>query len=475
MQFVRVLFLMCPKLISGVALLACMAAPLRADRIDDLAERHLKRSNTPGISLAVLKEGKVIKAKGYGLANVELNVPATAETVYQLASVTKQFTATAVMLLVEEGKVRLSDPISKHVKGLPAAWSKITVRHLLSMTSGIKDYLQVVAPERARQDFTYEQIVEIVADEPLDFVAGERYRYSNSNYILLAMLIRSVSGKSYDSFLKERVWGPLGMNATRRDDPQDIVPNRAGLYDSQSNKLQNIRFLSPTLWNNGDGGLISTVLDLGKWDAALYTNTVLSSASLEQMWTPQKLNSGEESNYGFGWISGKLRGHRTVSHSGGRPGTATVITRFVDDRLTVVVLMNGGGNPDRLAVQVAGQYIPGLTIDSMTAQRDPNPELTGRLKECLRELATKKDSELLTEEFRKSFGNSRRRFAALQEDTRAMKSFTFITSDKPAAERRLGVPVARVCYYKIETPDEPHFYAIELTSDNRVGWLDFAD
>jgi len=456
-------------------LVLAIAKPLQADRVDDLAEKHLKRNNAPGFSLAVLKDAKVIKAKGYGLANVEWNVPATPETVYQLASVTKQFTATAVMLLVEEGKVRLSDRISEHVKGLPSAWSNITVRHLLNMTSGIKDYLQIVQSGRSRQDFTYEQLVELVADEPLDFAAGDRFRYSNSNYILLAMLIRSVSGKSYDALLKERVWGPLGMTATQRDDPQNIVPNRAGLYDSQSNKLQNIRYLNPTLWNKGDGGLISSVLDLGKWDAALYTNRILGSASLEQMWTPQKLNNGELSNYGFGWELGQLRGHRMVSHSGGRPGTATQIMRFVNDRLTVIVLMNGGGNPQRLAVQVAGHYIPGLTIDSLAAQKDANPELTARLKECLRELAEKKDSPLITEEFRKSFANSRRRFAALQEDTREMKSFAFVTSEEPAAPRRLGVPMARVCYYKMETTDGPHFYAIELTGDNRVGWVDFAD
>ena len=451
------------------------AGPVYADRIDDSAQRHLKRSNVPGISLAVVKAGKMVKAQGYGLANLEWNVPATPETVYQLASVTKQFTATAVMLLVEEGKVRLSDPISQHVKGLPAVWSNITVQHLLNMTSGIRDYLNVVSTNVARQDFTYERIIELVADLPLDFEPGERSRYSNSNYILLAMLIRSVSGKSYDGFLTERVWGPLGMTATQRDNPADVIPHRAGLYNWRSNKFENIQFLSPTLWNNGDGGLVSTVLDLAKWDAALYTNRILSSASLEQMWSPQKLNNGEQSEYGFGWQTQQLRGHRMIGHSGGRPGTATHIARFVDDQLTVIVLMNGPGSPDRLAIQIAGQFIPGLTIDSLTAQKDPTPELSERLKECLMELATKKDSPLLTPEFRSSFSNSRRRFAALQNDTREMKSFTFVISESPAAARRQGIPISRVCYYRIGTSEEPRFYRIELTKDNQVGWVDFAD
>ena len=422
----------------AVSVALALTGSLRADQIDGCAERYLKRSNVPGISLAVLKEGKIIKAKGYGLANVELNVAATPETIYQLASVTKQFTATGVMLLVEEGKVRLSDPVSKYVTGLPAGWSNITVRHLLSMTSGIKDYLGVVqglASNIARDDFTYERIVELVADLPLNFEPGERFQYSNSNYILLAMLIRSVSGKSYDGFLTERVWGPLGMSATRRDNPTEVIPNRAALYNWRSNKFENIQFISPTLWNNGDGGLISTVLDLGKWDAALYTNRILSSASLEQMWSPQKLNNGDKSDYGFGWVTGQLRGHRTVSHGGGRPGTATQITRFVDDHLTVIVLMNGPGNPERLSIQIAGQFITGLTVDLTAAQKDPNPELSERLKKCLVELAAKKDSPLLTAEFRNSFSTSRQRFAALQNDTREMKSFTFVTSETPRAPR----------------------------------------
>lgn len=457
-------------------LFACaLVTALRADRVDDVVERQIKRGNSPGISVAVVKAGAVIKAKGYGLANVEWNVPATADTVYQLASVTKQFTATGVMLLVEEGKVRLADRIGQYVKDLPTAWSNVTVRHLLNMTSGIKEYLNKAPSGQSREEFTYEQLIELVADLPLDFAPGDRQSYSNSNYILLAMLIRSVTGKSYDSFLAERVWGPLGMTATRRDNPVDVIPHRAALYNWQSNQLENIRYLNPTLWNNGDGGLISTVLDLAKWDAALYTNRILSQASLEQMWSKQTLNGGEQGNYGFGWVLGEIRGHRTISHGGGRPGTATLITRFVDDRLTVIVLMNGPGSPQRVMVNVAGQYIPGLTVESLVAQKDPNPELSARLQECLRELAQTKDSALITPEFRKDFGNSRRRFAALQNTTREMKAFRFIASEKPSAPRRLGVPVARLCFYKIETADEPHFYAIELTEDNRVAWVDFAD
>src|SRR5688572_239750 len=151
------------------------ATPLTADEIDDYVAKQIKGQNIPGLALAVVKHGKVIKAKGYGLANLEWQIPATPDTAYQLASVSKQFTATAVMVLVEDGKLQLSDNITKYFSGLPATWSNITVRHLLTMTSGIKDYLNIVPPAERRNDFTHEQLLQIMADAPLDFGAGDKY------------------------------------------------------------------------------------------------------------------------------------------------------------------------------------------------------------------------------------------------------------------------------------------------------------
>ncbi len=456
-------------------LLMSVAPSLPADDIDDYIAAQLKRQNVPGLSLAVVKNGKVLKAKGYGLANLEWNIPATADTAYQLASVSKQFTATAIMLLVQDGKLRLSDSITTFFSELPAAWSNITVRHLLTMTSGIKDYLNIVPRTEWRNNFTHERLLQIMADAPLDFPAGDKYTYSNSNYVLLAILIQKLSGKSYDTFLSERVWRPLQMTATRRDSPFDIIPNRAGLYEWKTNKFENIDLLNPTLWNNGDGGLLSTALDLARWDAALCTEDVLKKATLQQMWTPTRLNNGQESGYAFGWSLGGARGHHSVGHGGGRPGTTTQITRFPDDGLTVIVLMNGRGSAYSIVERVAGYYIPGLTLHSITPQKDPNPEFSQRLKQCLMELAEKKDSAILTPEFRKNFSNSRRRFAALQSDIKGLKSFTFVISEEPGQPERLGVPVARYSSYRIETDNGPRFYTIALTADHKVGWIDATD
>jgi len=459
------------------AFLASMpgVAPLAADEIDDYVTGQLERQNIPGLSLAVVRNGKVIKAKGYGLANLEWNIPATADTAYQLASVSKQFTATAIMLLVEDGKLQLSDSVTKYFSELPAAWSNITVRHLLTMTSGIKDYLNVVPPAEWRNDFTHARLLEIMRNAPLDFAAGDKYAYSNSNYVLLAMLIQRLSGKSYDAFLAERVWGPLQMTATRRDSPFDVIPHRAALYEWKTNKFENIDLLNPSLWNNGDGGLLSTVLDLARWDAALYTERILKKETLQQMWVETPVNGGGKSGYGFGWGVGGARGHRMVGHGGGRPGTSTQIMRFPDDGLTFIVLMNGRGNAFGIAERVAGHYIPGLTLHSMKPQKDPNPEFSQRLKQCLMELAEKKDSEILTPEFRRNFANSRRRFAALQKDIKELKSFTFIISEEPGQLERLGVRIARLASYRMETTDGPRFYTFALTSDQKVGSIDATD
>jgi len=454
-------------------LLASM--PVSADEIDDYVATQLERQNIPGLSLAVVKNGKVMKARGYGFANLEWKIAATPDTAYQLASVSKQFTATAIMLLVEDGKLQLSDSVTKHFAELPSSWSNITVRHLLTMTSGIKDYLNVVPPAEWRNDFTYARLVEIMANEPLEFAPGDKYAYSNSNYVLLAMLIQSLSGKSYDAFLTERVWGPLQMTATRRDSPFDVIPHRAGLYEWRTNRFENIDFLNPSLWNNGDGGLLSTVMDLAKWDAALYTDRILKKAVLQQMWAETPVNGGGKSGYGFGWSLSGTRGHHMIGHGGGRPGTSTQISRFVDDGLTVIVLINGRGSPHAIAERVAGFYIPGLTLHSIKPKKDPNPEFSQRLKQCLMELAEKKDSEILTPEFRRNFANSRRRFAALQKDIKALKSFAFIISEEPGQSKRLGVPIARLSSYKMETEVGPRFYTFALTSDQKVGSIDATD
>jgi len=340
----------------ALALLAPFAT--RADEVDDYVQAEMKRQHIPGLALAVAKNGELVKTAGYGLANVELNVPVRPDTVFQIQSVTKTFTATAIMLLVEEGKVSVDDKITRHLAGLPESWKGVTVRHLLSHTSGIKDFINEPTMD-LRKDIQPEDVIESLRKLPLNFKPGEKYAYSNTGYHLLGMIIRKVTGKYWGEFLQERIFGPLEMNNTRVVSLSDIITNRAAGYVWEREQLRNGHFLAPTILAYAGGGLRSTVLDLAKWDAALCTDKILKRSRLDQMWAPAKLNNGSDSTYGFGWGITNFHGHRLISHTGSHmTGFKTVLARFADDQLTVIVLTNQrGANQTAIAMGVAGFYL----------------------------------------------------------------------------------------------------------------------
>jgi D-alanyl-D-alanine carboxypeptidase len=353
-----------------VIIAACFAQPQPAtaraieqdaDNVDVYVKTSMARQHIPGLSLVVIRDGRTIKAKGYGVASVELNVAASPETAYELASATKPFVATAIVLLVQDGKLDLDDKVGSLVSAAPESWNGITIRHLLTHTSGIKDYLADL-----RRDFTNdtppEQIAQTAMQAPLAFRPGAKWSYSNTGYVLLGMIVREVTGKSYDAFLAERVFKPLRMGQTRRDSPDDVIPNRAvGYLWSGPGGLRNGEFLRFMMTNHGDRGIVSTALDLAKWDAALDSDRLLTASSKAAMWSRVKLNDGSTFGYGLGWFLEDVNGHRHVFHPGGAPGAAALISRYPDDRLTVILLANGGAAyVQGLDFGVAQRYIPGL-------------------------------------------------------------------------------------------------------------------
>ena len=326
-------------------------------QLDDVVKAEMQKQKIPGLSLVVLKDGQIVKAEGYGLANVELSVPVTAKTVFQSGSMGKQFTATLVMMLVEDGKLKLEDKLGKYLPGSPDAWKDITIRHLLTHTSGVKNYgpLQL----NFRKDYTDDELVQLAGKLPLDFPPGEKWNYSNTGYVLLGIIIKNATGKFYGDLLKERIFGLLGMETARIISEADVIPNRAAGYRVVAGNLRNQEYVSPSLNRTADGSLYFTVLDLAKWDAALYTEKLLKKSSLEQMWTPVKLNNGKTHPYGFGWALGNSGGKRFVNHGGAWQGFVTYIVRHLDDKVTVAVLANrAGGNPGAIANQVARFYLP---------------------------------------------------------------------------------------------------------------------
>jgi CubicO group peptidase (beta-lactamase class C family) len=327
------------------------------DSVRDYIRSEMQKQHIPGLSLLVAKNGQIVRAEGFGLANVELQVPVKPETVFQSGSVGKQFTAMAVMMLVEEGKVALDDPLTKYFPDAPPAWKEVTVRELLSHTAGFTDY-----PEKFdfRRDWTEDELLKVVEGIPLAYPPGTKWDYSNLGYLTLGILIHRVTGEFYGDFLQQRIFQPLEMKTTRIISEADIVPNRAAGYRLVKGELKNQEWVAPMVNTTADGSLYFSILDLAKWDAALYGEKLLKRSSLDLMWTPVKLKDGRpnKGSYGFGWFMTERRGHHVVGHDGAWQGFKTAIARYVDDRFTVVVLANlAEAKPEAIADHVADMYL----------------------------------------------------------------------------------------------------------------------
>ena len=349
-----------PAILALVFLLSttCFAQEPFEKKIEEYLHTQMQAQQIPGVALAVVRDGKIVLARGYGLANVEHQIPVKPETIFQSGSTGKQFTATAVMMLVEEGKLNLEDKITKYFTDAPESWSNITVRHLLTHTSGMTDYPRDFD---LRRDYTEDDLLQRIKTIPLAFKPGEKWSYSNLAYVTLGILIHKVSGKFYGDFLQERVFKPLDMSTARIISEADIIPNRAAGYRVANGQLKNQDWVSPSLNTTADGALYLTVYDMAKWDAALYTEKLLKRSSLEQMWTKVKLNDGKSIAYGFGWGIGEVRGHRIIEHGGAWQGFKAQISRYVDDKLTIILFANQTrANQTKLVRDIAGIINPEL-------------------------------------------------------------------------------------------------------------------
>ena len=359
-----------------------LAGPVMADQVDDAVRAEMKRIHIPGVSVLVLKDGKVIKEKGYGLANVEHNVPVTPQTVFQSGSVGKTFTAALVLLLAEDGKLSIDDPVSRHLANTPKVWESITIRHLLTHTSGLADPYEELD---FRKDYTDEELIAVEAGIPMLFAPGEAYSYSNMGYHLLGFICNKVGGKFYGDQLRERIFAPLGMS-TRIISESDIVPHRAAGYEWSKRKLVNQSWVSPGLNTTADGSLYLTAKDLAIWDAAMQTDKILNAKMRAASFTPATLKNGSKIGYGYGWQLASVNGHPSIGH-GGWQGFKSQMTRYVDDKLTVIVLANSAAaSYDRLTNAVARQYVPALATLKPKAIADSEPAVTAQVRELLSQL-----------------------------------------------------------------------------------------
>ena len=335
-----------------LAVLLLAPASGQPDRVDAFIRAQMKAQNIPGLSLAVVKAGEIIKAEGYGVADIKRQIPARPDTVYKIASVSKQFIAAGIMLLAQDGRLAIHDPISTYLEGTPPAWKDITIGHLLTHASGLVREGPGFDPNKVQ---TEAEVIRSAYRSPLRFAPGERWEYGNLSYFALAEIIRRVSGQAWADYLTARVFKPCGMNTTYPTNTTAAVPNRARGY------VDNDELRDAPDWPavRPSGAFLSTVLDLAKWDAALDTGQVLTESTRRQMWTPVALNDGTAHPYGFGWFVGSLHGRRVVHHSGGMPGFRAAFARFVDDGLTIIVLMNlDDVDKDAIVNGVAAIYLP---------------------------------------------------------------------------------------------------------------------
>ena len=357
------------------------AASARADGNDETVERYLQaemqRQHIPGIALGVVRDGKPVLLKGYGHATLEHDVAVTPDTVFQIGSVGKQFTAVAIMLLANEHKLSLDDPLQKYLPEVPDSWHAVTLRLMLNHQAGIA---QFTTPQRQlldlTHDYTDEELIQLAVSQPLEFEPGTDVSYSDTAYVLLGFVINRVAGQFYGDFLQARVFGPLGMSRTRVISDADIVPGRASGYELRDDgSLRNQVPVSPALNRTADGSLYSTINDLVRWDHALDGDNVLPHAQLERMWQIDAHRNGQRPLYhfGYGWENNHLRDQRLIEYDGNWQGFQAVMSRYAGAHTTIILLTNRSlCRTERMGHAVAGLLDPALApYPQRIADRSP--------------------------------------------------------------------------------------------------------
>lgn len=309
-------------------------------KIEAIVQATIKNENLAGVAVCVVRNGKPEFCQAFGFADMKTKRPLTTDTPFQLASLSKQFAATSVILLVNDGKLTLEDPLSKHLNDLPNEWKQITVKQLLAHTSGIKNYTEYPNFRVDYQkDLSHAEMLAKVYSYPLDFEPGSAFSYSNSGYWMVGHLIEQVSGVGYGEFLKERIFDPLAMSSACLEPIQNSDPLRAIGHDYRAKKFRPATYNSPS-WAYAAGGIVASINDLVKWDAAIDSHTLLSAEQQEILWAPQEVGN-RKTEFGLGWMLRPApEGKRFVLHLGNKPGFSASIARLVEDRLAIAVLSN---------------------------------------------------------------------------------------------------------------------------------------
>ncbi len=451
--------------------------------IDKYIKAEMKIEQIPGLAYAIVLNNEIIDSGAYGFANVELNVPLNMHSLFNIGSIGKTFTATAIMLLQKDGKLSINDPINEYLDSLPDSWNNITIKHLLNHTSGIKDYAHdfpgypFIQKDR-KQEITEAGFIHMATELPLNFQPGERWAYSNSNFVLLGFIIHKLAGKPIGDFMKERIFGPARMKETRYTDVPEIIPNRASGYlldEDDNNKIINGIYVSNFFSKMGDMGILTTATDLARWSIAQDKATLLDKSLLEQMWTPSKLGNGLEAmrivggNYGMGWILSDHRGYNEVGHGGSFiNGYTASFSRFPEKNIAVVVLTNlNPTNSGWIGYNLAGFFIPELKgIDQLPQEKNADTSFNKNIRTFLQSLGSGTyDHSVVSESLIQRINP----ITKILFNPSAPPDLSFIRSDKLKRHvERYGSPIEKINYYKIVFGKETHYLAIYLTAGSRI-------
>jgi CubicO group peptidase (beta-lactamase class C family) len=431
----------------------------------------MKRQHLPGLSVGILRGDQVLLSRGYGYANLELRVPASDSSIYQSGSLGKQFTAAAVTMLAETGRLSLDDSIVKWLPEGRGVWDGIRVRHLLTHTSGLAEYTDSTFDYR--KDYTEDQLVRFAASRPLDFPPGERWSYSNTGYAVLGVLVHRITGRFYGEVLHDLIFAPVGMRTTRIISESDIVPNRSAGYQLVDGQLKNQDWVAPSLNTTADGSLYLSVQDLTRWAVALNHQRTPSAAVLAQAWTPVRLNNGGEYAYGFGWDLTEQRGHPRIGHTGSWQGFKTALYRYPEFGLSVIVLANlAEAEPGAIAEGIAGILQPTLQPPQLLAVALGGSSPPRAIPEILARIAKGTDSTAVTPGLHNFMAASSRK--ELSDMLSKTGAWTELGCDRVSGRKisRLGAVIERICYARGVREKSGVLASVYYTKDWRAANFD---
>jgi D-alanyl-D-alanine carboxypeptidase len=459
-------------LLTSLFLLA--GEPGAAVVLDEHIRAEMERQHVPGLAFAVVRDGRLVQACGYGFADLEHRVRVTPDSRFETGSIGKQFTAAAVMLFVEEGKLALDERVLHYLPDLPAAWKEITLRHLLTHTSGIPNYnVGEAALAVLQTDPPPDKVLLLVTGRPLEFEPGSRWSYSNTGYFLLGLVLERVSGRSYWDLVRERVFDPLGMKSTGPADLQQVIPDRVRGYgwNEKKGRIENRDAVRPRAAFSA-GGFVSSVRDLARWDAWLRQGRLLKRSTLEQLWMPVRLNDGRTYPYGLGWMLEDVRDVPTQGHGGGTPGFATDLRTFENGRLTIILMANQRNVQefDTLRGEIGGRYLQALLpLHHRKPRRDPDPERTELVRAVLADWAAgAKDSPRIAPRLQALHTPAVSALTRGRLDK--LEAFEFLGAPDLGERKieRLGTAVREIAWYRMRSGGESFYYTFYLTEDRRV-------